>query len=286
MQRCVNIKVEDIDSPKNIKNYLIQNLGFSNSLIRRVKWGGVFINGEEVHMRATVKPGDRLEIFNPKESSEGILPVYKKIEILYEDEWILAVNKPQDMPVHPSRGNSLVTLANCVMAYMGDEFVFRAASRLDRDTSGIVLIAKNQLASANLNRAIKKGEYKKTYYAIVDGIIDAPGVIDAPIDREAEGSIKRIVCDKGKSAITHYEPIRRLCGERTICKITPLTGRTHQIRVHMAYIGHPLSCDFLYGRSVYDGQTKLKYKLHCGKVSFPHPKNGETIEIVCPCDFI
>ena len=178
------------------------------------------------------------------------------------------------MPVHPSRGNHLPTVANAIRAYLGHPFVFRAINRLDRDTSGIVLIAKDRLSAAKLYQAMKDRKFKKTYLALVEGIPEAHGIIDAPIVRESEGSIKRVVRNDGKRCITEYELISTDESGNSLVKVIPHTGRTHQIRVHMAHIGHPLVNDFLYGKRGDD-----TYSLHAASLSFPHPFTNEIITL-------
>jgi 23S rRNA pseudouridine1911/1915/1917 synthase len=246
-----------------------------------VKYGGVFLNGENVHMRASVKEGDRIEIALPEEKSEGIPPIDLPLEVLYEDEQLLAVCKPKNMPTHPSKGNSLPTLANAVMHYMGKDFVFRAVTRLDRDTSGIVLIAKTQYAAAKLSEDMKAGKFQKIYTAVVSGVPEPrEGMIDAPIRREAEGAMKRIVASDGKHALTEYRTLYAREDENAVLSIRLYTGRTHQIRVHMAHIGHPLLGDFLYGEKNEEG-----YLLHCTKMQIPHPITGEMLIIVSKPSF-
>lgn len=258
-----------------MSEYLKRNLGFSSSLVTKVKFGGVTLNGEVVTMRATVNTGDVISVDFPEEDSENLVPMDIPIEVLYEDEHILAVNKPRDMPTHPSRGNHLPTLANAVSAYLGEPFVFRAVNRLDRGTSGIVIIAKNPLAAALLGRAMKDRKFHKKYIATVSGIPkESHGIIDAPIARECEGNIKRVVREDGKRAITEYQVTKITEEGNALCEITLHTGRTHQIRVHFAHIGHPLVGDFLYGEETGDG-----YSLTCSEISFPHPITNEIISI-------
>ena len=258
-----------------IRDYLKRRLGLSTALIAQVKYDNVVLNGEVVYMRATVKNGDIIEITLPDEDSENIEPMDITLDIVYEDEHVIAVNKPRNMPVHPSRGNHLPTVANAVRAYVGHPFVFRAINRLDRDTSGIVLIAKDRLSGAKLYQAMKDRKFGKTYLALVEGTPkESHGVINAPIAREVEGGMKRVVRDDGKEAITEYEVIESQ-GNTSKVKVTLHTGRTHQIRVHMAHIGHPLVNDFLYGTRGED-----TYYLHCNSLSFPHPFKDEVITVV------
>ncbi len=256
----------------NIKEHLIKTLGLSVTLVKRVKYGGVFINGENVHMRATVKYGDIVEVRISEYSNGLIEPMEIPLEIIYEDEYLLAVSKPTNMPTHPSRGNTLPTLANAVLAYMGENFVFRAVNRLDKNTSGIVLIAKDAVTSAKLGDMMKKHEFEKKYVAVLKGVPkQKSGTISAPIEREHDGSIKRCVRDDGKTAVTEYEVLYSASDKTSLCEFRPKTGRTHQIRVHASYIGHPLLGDEMYGGG--EGE----YMLHCKEMTLNHPITGEVL---------
>ena len=271
--------VKDCSSqPENIRVFL-KKQGFSTALIAKVKMGGCYINNTLVHMRATVNPSDVVEVMLPIEESKGIDPIDLPLDIVYEDEWMIAVNKPINMPVHPSLGNSLPTVANLLASYFNSPFVFRAVNRLDRDTSGIVLIAKNQLSAAILSRSIKSGKIAKEYLAIVEGTpTQISGAVDAPIERETPDGMRRIVREDGKSCLTQYELIKSFDNGNSLLKVIPITGRTHQIRVHMKHIGHPLVNDFLYGERA-EGKT---YSLHCSSLTLPHPISGELIKITAP----
>lgn len=277
-----NIKIISTnETDTNIKEFLKQN-GFTATLIKKVKYGGVFVNGKNVTMRGIVKHGDEVFVNLPEDVSEGIPPIDMPLDIIYEDEYMIAVNKPRNMPTHPSKGNSLPTLANGVMAHFNGNHTFRSINRLDRDTSGIVLIAKDAYSAAALSSSMKKGEFKKKYIAKVEGILEQKqGIIDAPIRREAKGEMKRIVAPDGKRAITEYKVISENNG-RSIVEVILHTGRTHQIRVHFAYIGHPLCADFLYGERI-EGEC---YSLHCYELSLPHPKTGKMITLSAQCDFL
>ena len=276
-----NIKIiSKSETDVNIKDFLLQN-GLTVTLIKKVKYGGVFINGSVVTMRATVKLGDEVLINLPSDVSEGIPPIEMPLDIVYEDDWMIAVNKPRNMPTHPSKGNSLPTLANGIMAYFEGNHTFRSINRLDRDTSGIVLMAKDAFSAAALSTSMKKGEFRKKYIAKVEGIFDCKyGIIDAPIKREAEGEMKRIVAKDGKHAVTEYM-VREEKDGRSLVEILLHTGRTHQIRVHFSHIGHPLTADFLYGERV-EGKS---YSLHCFELTLPHPKTKELLTITANYDF-
>ena len=260
-----------------IKDFLRQKLSLSVTLIKKVKFGGVYVNGECVTMRKVIRTGDTVTVNLPSgEESEHVEPVELPLTVLYEDEYILAVDKPTNMPTHPSRYNSLVTLANLVRAYVGEAFVFRAITRLDRDTSGIVLIAKDQHTASLLSLEMKAQKIEKTYSAILKNApSELSGTVCAPIEREAPDSIKRIVREDGKSAITEYKVTEIFSDGRAVCEVKLITGRTHQIRVHMAYIGAPLDKDFLYGEKS-DGEN---YSLRCVRLTFTHPYTNEKITI-------
>ena len=273
MEKIFEIIATGDNLPVAMKDYL-RLLGFSVTIIKNAKVGGIHLNKNPVTVRAMVNEGDLVEIYLPEERSEGIPPMDIPLRVLYEDDDILAVDKPTNMPTHPSKGNNLPTLANAVMGYYNGDFVFRSVNRLDRDTSGIVIIAKTRLSAYSLSSTMKAGLWEKKYHALVMGVpYPQSDIIDAPIERIEEGNIKRMVRPDGKRAITKYN-VKEAYGDYSLCEITLLTGRTHQIRVHMAHIGHPLVSDFLYGTP-----SDKEYSLRCVEISFPHPKSKETIII-------
>ena len=281
MQRITK-EVDASFDGKRIYEFLKNEMKLPTTLIKAAKYGGVFIGEECVTMRATLKEGDTVTVVMPEEEGSDIAPIYMPLDVIYEDEYLIAVNKPRNTPTHPSRGNHLPTLAEGLAYYFKDKkFVFRAVGRLDRDTSGIVIVAKDRLSSARLSDSMKAGKFTKIYTALLVGTPEKKrGLIDAPIERECDDSIRRVVRSDGKRALTEYEVISEE-GGLSLCKMNLLTGRTHQIRVHAAHIGHPLYNDFLYGEKVRDGS----YFLHCGYTSFPHPITEELIEIQCDSDF-
>lgn len=273
MKKIFENTVSEQLHPMTMKEYLHKQ-GLSVTLIKKAKYGGIHLNGVPVTVRKIVNPGDKIEILLEDKVSEGIPPMDIPLQVLYEDDDLIAVDKPTNMPTHPSKGNNLPTLANAVMGYFGGDFVFRSVNRLDRDTSGIVIIAKNQLSAGNLAASMKKGLWKKKYNALVSGVPSpSEGVIDAPIERVSEGNIKRTVRADGKRAITQYQVVEDY-GDCSLCQITLLTGRTHQIRVHFTHIGHPLVSDYLYG-----SPSDREYFLRCIEISFPHPRSGELLVI-------
>ena len=259
-------------------DYLRRRLGYSSTLLKKVKASGIFLNDKAVTVRAILSEGDHLSVSFPGESSERIKAINLPLEILYEDSELLFVCKPSGIPTHPAKGAGALTLANMVCAYLGGEVVFRAVNRLDTDTAGIVLIAKTHLAASLVGEQMRRREISKSYLALVSGVPEPrEGVIDAPIGRESEDAQKRVVRTDGKEAVTAYRVISVRDGN-AVCEISPQTGRTHQIRVHMAHVGHPLVGDFMYG-----SETPQGYRLVCRSLSILHPTSGERLSVELPC---
>lgn len=269
---------------REIKYILKNHFGFSSSLITSLKEGdGITLCGKKEFVNKKAALGDVLKITLFDKASKNITPQNIPLNILYEDEDLLAVNKPPKMPTHPSVYHTKDTVANAVLYYFrGIPFTFRAPSRLDRDTSGVLIVAKNAWCAERISQAIKNGEFKKEYMAVCVGTPkDMLGTISAPIKREKQGIIKRIIAPDGKSAVTDYEVVRTL-ETLSLLKLSPKTGRTHQIRLHLSYIGTPIYGDFLYGKEVLGERIRL----HCKSVCFPHPLSKEPITITAPlpCD--
>lgn len=278
--REFSITVGNDLSGRDIKYILTHQWNFSSSLITRLKKGdGIILNGKKEFVNKVVASGDILKINLPSDNSDNIVPNDIPLDILYEDDDILAVNKPANMPTHPSIRHYEGTLANAVMHYYKDlPFTFRAITRLDRDTSGVVIIAKNIVASDRLSKALIEGKLEKEYYALCVGVPSpVEGIIDAPIKREADGIIKRCISPDGKPALTHYKVISEKDGI-SLVRLFPKTGRTHQLRLHLSHIGTPIYSDFLYGTEISGERTRL----HAGKITFFHPFTNERMEIVAP----
>ena len=275
--RAFEFTIDESFHNKTVKAVLKGHFGLSEHMITRLKKDdGILVNGKKEFVNKELCRGDILKITLIEEGSENILPDDIPLDILFEDEDILAVNKPADMPTHPSINHFRGTLANGVMNYYRDTpFTFRAVTRLDRDTSGVVIIAKNAVCHHKLSQQIQSDEFKKQYVAACVGTPpEKSGRIVAPILREKAGIIKRCIDENGKKAVSDYEVIEEFEG-LSLVRLYPKTGRTHQLRLHLAYIGTPIYADFLYGTDV----ENQRIRLHCERVSFSHPFTKEHIEI-------
>ena len=272
-------KAEMSDNGKSVKQIIEKNFSLSSRTLSKLKKsGGIVVNGKTVTVRHLMKQGDLLCLTLNDTPSENIEKVDIPLDVLYEDDDILIVNKPLGMPTHPSQGHHDDTLANAVMyRYRNENFTFRAITRLDGDTTGVVLIARNALSAQRLTDSLQSGGIKKEYTAVVVGVPKIKkGIIDAPIAR-CEGSIIKRKTDKsGKSAVTEYElEFERADGAYSLIRAFPITGRTHQIRLHLSHIGIPIYGDFLYGEPI-DG---VRAYLHCRRLSFIHPMTEENLVI-------
>lgn len=244
---------------------------------------GIKRNGVWAYTKDVLQAGDVLEtVFVEEEASENIVAVEMPLDIVYEDEDILVINKAADTPIHPSQGNYENSLANGVAGYFkhkGENFVFRCINRLDRDTTGLVVIAKNMLSGAVLNQAMIQREIHRTYLAVVKGELPESGTIDFPIARKEGSTIERCVdFECGEHAVTHFQCVEK--NEKySLAKIWLETGRTHQIRVHMNAIGHPLPGDFLYHP---DFSEIGRQALHSWRLEFMHPVTGALMKFEQP----
>ncbi|MCI5597511.1 MAG: RluA family pseudouridine synthase [Lachnospiraceae bacterium] len=268
---------------QTVDQYL-KKQGYSRRLIIQIKKEekGILVNQNPVFTSHVLLSGDQLAIHLPEEPPSNIEPVPLPFPIIYEDDHILAINKPTDMPIHPSFQNYDNTLANSAAWYMkkqGLPFVFRCVNRLDRDTTGLVLLAKHQLSGSILSSMVKERKIHREYLAAVEGTIEKAGTISLPIGRLPGSAILRCIDPvHGESSITHYEPLA-FCQGLTLLKIHLETGRTHQIRVHMNAIGHPLPGDYLY-HPYFD--VIKRQPLHSFQLSFSHPISGKSMELYAP----
>lgn len=288
MTRRIQYKIEEQHNGKCISMFL-QEKEYSRAVIIELKKTktGIQKNGTWAGVNEILNTGDILEIcLTEQGASENIVPKELQLDILYEDEDILVVNKPYDTPIHPSVNNYNNTLANGVVHYYQQQnkpYIFRCINRLDRDTTGVTILAKNLISASILSKRMKERGLSRTYVAFVEGITKEEGTINLPIGREEGTIIKRKIDEKeGKHAITHYCKLEELQVEGKAVSVVALqleTGRTHQIRVHMASIGHPLLGDFLYNES---NHMLTRQALHAASCAFYHPITGEYKRITAP----
>ena len=275
----INFKVDVEKAGIRIDRYLADVcLDFSRSYLQKLlKDQMVSANGKVVKANYKTRAGDEVALQVPDMQPLDIKPEEIPLDILYEDEDILVLNKPADMPVHPSAGNYENTLANGVAWYykqQGKAFVYRCINRLDRDTTGVLVLAKNPLSGALLSAQMKQRQIRRTYLALTDGIPPERGTISAPVARMDASVITREVnFERGEAAVSHYERLAVSNGYALV-ELHLDTGRTHQIRVHMAHIGHPLAGDTVYGT---DETLLPRHGLHCALLRVEHPLTGEPL---------
>ena len=264
---------------KSIYLFLKQN-GFSENYISNLRksWGNIIVNDQIVNIRQHIYSGDKLQINSSPNAKTTIMQNRLPLDIVYEDDYYLLINKNSGISTMPNKSHYDNNLAGAICNYMAEkdeDFVLRISNRLDKETSGIVIVAKDSISLKEL------GEVKKTYYAICEGVIKEPICINEKIATLTENginNIRRIVSPSGKDAVTNVVPIKNN-GKQTLCKITLEHGRTHQIRVHMSHIGYPLCSDSLYGTT---SPLINRTSLHCKEVSFYHYIKKEMIHIETP----
>ena len=283
MDRILTYTIKPEQEGMQLLDFL-RNKGFSRGILSSMKAdkNAIQLNGERGFGKSVLQAGDSLHIHIPEaDNTENILPVKMDLSILYEDEDILVINKAADMPVHPSIGNYDNTLANGVTWYFkekGQHFVYRCINRLDRDTTGALILAKNPYSAAVLSAQMKQRQIRRTYLAIVQGIAPEQGTIDAPIGRAADSTIERQVdFANGESAVTHYERLATY-HSYSLIELHLETGRTHQIRVHCAYLGCPLVGDNLYGRT----GPQSRHCLHAFQLNFVQPFTNSLLSFTSP----
>ena len=280
-----------IDKKSNnlsIKSYLILKLNLSSRLIKHLKkyYDGILLNGIHADVTAILKENDVLELdFSDRKDdvNEYLVKSDIPLSIVYEDENYTVINKPAMMPTHQSLNHYDDTLANALAYRYSDRpYVFRAVNRLDKDTSGIVLTANNKLYAEILSKKLIENKVTKEYIAIVEGKLTGEGVVEEPIARQGDSIIKREVREDGEYALTKYKVVYS-DDEISVIKAYPITGRTHQIRVHMSYIGHSLLGDTMYGSnsSLISRHALHAYKLNIDGIgSFTAPLPEDMIKII------
>lgn len=283
----MNLKyiVDDSHAGKVLKTILKHELEISERLIKKLKYDGkILCNSVPVFVNTIVQSGDVIEVnIEFTEECDEVIPEKIEIDILYEDDYLIALNKQPNIVVHPTSSHPSGTVANAVMHHLLQKGIcrkVRPVSRLDRDTTGIILFAKNQFVQEFLIRQMKDKIFSKEYIGVVVGNIpDEKGTINLPIERKPGSIMLRHTTPTGAPSITHYEVLARLNGA-TLLKFKLETGRTHQIRVHCQAIGHPLMGDTLYSNI----PTPLidRQALHSQRACFLHPHSRESFELIAP----
>ena len=281
MTRDLEYKITAQDNGVTISEYL-KKQGFSHAVTVQLKKipESILLNGKWEYMGTSLNGGDCLFIhFEETDGSENIVATNLPLSICYEDEDILVVNKPADMPIHPSMNNYDNTLANAVCHTQGIPYTFRCVNRLDRDTTGLTILAKHLISSAILNSEVSVRGISREYLAIVKGFTEDEGTVNAPIGRKEGSTIERQIDELyGETAITHYKRLAYQDG-LSLLSLKLETGRTHQIRVHMKAIGHPLIGDFLYNPDF----TKInRQALHSYRLRFTHPVTKKPLVFTAP----
>ena len=297
MNRILTYQITKEQESKAIRDFLAGK-GYSRHIRTWIKQhsDSLLLNDAPALSYQKLQAGDLLTVrLIEEESSENIVPVPLPLNIVYEDEDLLILNKAADTPVHPSIGNYENTLANGVAWYyasQGKPFVFRCINRLDRDTTGLLILAKNMLSGALLSQQMKERKIHRTYIALVEGELSEQGTVSAPIARTADSLVTRQVdFERGEHAVTHYQRLAFAPNGTfpqqdgfppqgiSLAKLQLETGRTHQIRVHMTYLGHPLIGDTLYNPST---QLMKRQALHSFSLEFFHPVTGEKMSFTAP----
>lgn len=252
--------------------------GFSTTQIKRFKFGGsILVNGTPATVRKKLFAGDRLDL-SSFEKSPPLAPSDVKADVLFADEYLYIAVKPYGIAVHPDRAHKTDTLGNRLAASFGEDFRLHVVTRLDKTTSGLVLGALDEITAKLLTDALQRGEIDKKYIAIVQGELTGSGVIDEPLLRLDEQN-KTVPSERGKPSLSLFRAV--ICSDgQTLVELVPKTGRTHQLRAHMAFVGHPIVGDTLYG-----AQPSDRVYLHCQELRFVHPITGKPLRFACESPF-
>ena len=260
-----------------LKEYLSQQ-GYSTTQVKRFKYGGeMTVNGQQVTVRQLLHAGDTLTLATDERLETPVF-ASNAANILFADKYLYVANKPYGVPIHPDRAHKTETFGNMLATSFGADFQLRIITRLDKTTSGLVLGAFDEVTAQKLNSLQQNHQITKTYVAFVEGKVEADGEITLPLSR-IDGQNKTVVdMEHGKPSRTSFI-VRETGTDTTALTVTPLTGRTHQIRAHLAAIGHPIVGDVLYG-----AKPAERILLHCEQLTFTHPYTGEQLNIFSPIE--
>lgn len=285
MNRNINYIIDEDSAGLRVEQFLRRKhySGQNLSEIKRMP-KSILVNGVHYYMRQELSTGDHLQVrICETQNSEKIPPTKLPLDIIYEDEDLLVLNKPAGMPIHPSLNNYTNSIANALAYYFqsqGKPFIFRCCNRLDRDTSGLTIVSKHLVSGSILSDMTKYREVHREYLAIARGsVTPSEGTIQAPLGRKEGTIIERTVdWEHGEDAVTHYKVVKEANGH-SLVSLRLETGRTHQIRIHMKYLGYPLIGDYLYNP---DMEYMTRQALHSHHMEFTHPITGEHMSFTAP----
>lgn len=272
--------ITEKDAGRLIKHFVRGSMGVSYGQFNSLKMReGLRVNGKVVHANHRLSEGEIVEVVLEEQSAAAVEPSHEPVDIRYEDEHILIINKPAPLACQASARNPEPALENRLAARFGRDFVFRPLNRLDKGTSGLLCAAKHAHGCQILQKTLHTEEYIREYLAIVCGRMVGEGTVDLPIAKIDAASVKRVIDhENGQHAVTHWKS-EGVYGDHSLIRLRLETGRTHQIRVHMSAMGHPIAGDFLYGTEI--PELPRRFALHSARISLIHPMSGERIDIEC-----
>lgn len=273
--------ITEADAGRKIKFFVRGSMGVSYGQFSALKLrGGLRVNGETVHANHILVSGDVVEVVLDEQSSTEVAPAEGPVNVAYEDEDIMIIDKPAPLACQASARNAAPALENRLAAKYGPGFVFRPLNRLDKGTSGLLCAAKHAHACQLLQKTLHTEEYVREYLAVVCGRMEGAGTIELPIAKMDAASVKRVIdYERGQRAATHWRS-EGVYGEYSLVRLRLETGRTHQIRVHLSALGHPIAGDFLYGEEI--AQLPGRFALHSARIRIRQPLTGETIDVESP----
>ncbi len=280
--RTVSYRATELDAGKKVESVLLGPLQISHGLLSRLKRreNGICVNGQKVYTTYILHEGDVVTARVGDETPpQRIAPLDMELHIVYEDEDLLVLDKPANLPVHPTKDPAERNLEQGLLAYLSGGAYPHFVSRLDKGTTGLMLVAKSGYVHELMKRRLHTDEYYREYLAVAEGLVTpSGGIVDAPIGQENGSSYRHCVRADGARSLTAYETLS-VSGGRTLLRLQPQTGRAHQLRIHMAYIGHPLIGDWLYGTRSCDIDRPA---LHSHRLAFLNPFTGERMTFDSP----